>query len=747
MGRLKLVLIINLFFLGVIAQTNIYRDTVPVFESGTKLSNPWAGGINFASFTQMDFNQDGKQDLVVYDKICGSGGKLRAYKNVGSNGISNYKHAPEYQNQFPVVDQWALFFDYNNDGKADIFTYTTGGVRLLKNNSIGTTLIFNQVGGTYLKTDYNPNGAPNIANIPCNSVGLPGITDVDNDGDLDILTYSSVGTKIEFHKNMSMELYGVVDSLVFDMVDNCWGDFDENTCAINLYQCPYPKLYHDAINGIKNSKENKTLHAGSCIMCFDRDGDGDKDLILGDVSCPTVFYVENTGSSSNAHITDTTILYPNYPNKASTTPIKMNSFPCTYWLDIDNDGFKDMIVSPNSIAGAENYQSVWYYKNASSTPTVNFTLQQKNFLQDGMIELGEGAYPVLFDADADGKKDLIVGNIGYYTGGTNKSKLAYYKNIGTTTAPSFSLITRDYQGLSSYNIFMMAPTFGDLDNDGDKDMIVGDFNGRLNYFENTGGAGNPAVFASNIALYGSIDIGNYAFPQLFDADNDGDLDLIIGTQTGKITYYKNTPISGAPNFVLQTASFGGVDVKQFGFTTGYSVPFMYRDGIVTKLIVGSEMGNIYLYNNIDGNLTGTFNRVDTNLYKINDGARCAPFFEDITGDGSRDLFLGNYAGGVAFFNSTNVNAVGVKELDYSEYVNVFPNPANDKITIAINDYTMEEVNVKLLDIVGREVRAIKTFNKTIYIDVSEFSKGVYFIQIESKEDHKLKSTTKKIILQ
>jgi hypothetical protein len=94
--------------------------------------------------------------------------------------------------------------------------------------------------------------------------------------------------------------------------------------------------------------------------------------------------------------------------------LKLNSFPCTFNLDVDNDGFKDLVASPNAIAGSENYQSVWYYKNASSTPTVNFVFQKKNFLQEDMIELGEGAYPVLFDADADGKKDLIVGNLGYY---------------------------------------------------------------------------------------------------------------------------------------------------------------------------------------------------------------------------------------------------------------------------------------------------------------------------------------------
>ena len=53
---------------------------------------------------------------------------------------------------------------------------------------------------------------------------------------------------------------------------------------------------------------SKIAHSGSCIMCLDNDGDGDKDLIIGDVACSTVDYVDNIGSTSNAHIGDTTKL-------------------------------------------------------------------------------------------------------------------------------------------------------------------------------------------------------------------------------------------------------------------------------------------------------------------------------------------------------------------------------------------------------------------------------------------------------
>jgi hypothetical protein len=726
------------------AQLPLVRDTITVIEGGNVLKSAWAGGLNFCSVSQVDLDMDSKLDLVLFDKVdIYAYGIFRCFLNKGGVGQTKYVHAPQYSANFPQVQQWAIFFDYNQDSKADLFTYTLGGIKVFRNTSSAGNLSF-KLEKPALRSNITPTNSPFYTLIYSSPVSIPGFSDIDNDGDIDVLTFSSSGVNMEYHKNMSQETYGHSDSLIYELEEYTWGDVTESNCIVDLNQY--------ITGGPTDPYLQKVYHSGSCLMCMDRDGDGDKDLIMGDISCSYINYCENTGSITNAHISDTTKLYPNYPNKASTPVVRMSQFPCTYNVDINNDGKKDLLASPN-VSGSQNYNSVWFYQNASTTPTVDFQFVKNNFLQEDMIELGEGAYPAMIDVDNDGLLDLIVGNHGYYTGTTNFTKIAYYRNIGTASMPSYSLITRDFANISSYvttyTLNGLVPAAGDIDGDGDVDIILAEQYGKFHKLENTAGPGNPCNFS--VFSYNSFSITPlqaWPYPQVIDVDRDGDLDFLVGIKSGKLAYYKNTGTVTSPTFTLITNSFGNVNVKDNSglYTDGSCAPFMYDEGGVYKLLCGSVSGRIFLYGNIDGNLSGNFNRLDTNVNLINEGPNSTLQYIDINNDGKRDLIVGNYAGGLAYYSS-NGPGIGINELSNIENeLLVYPNPANDYFEIkSLNNFT-DKLVVELYDVIGKKIVSQTTLSNSTKLNCENLQQGIYLMRVTVVAGKTSKTIIKKVIL-
>src|SRR5690606_38369054 len=94
----------------------------------------------------------------------------------------------------------------------------------------------------------------------------------------------------------------------------------------------------------------------------------------------------------------------------------------------------------------------------------------------------------------------------------------------------------------------LAPTAGDLDSDGDIDIMVGDFYGKLYYFENTAGEGNPLVFNNRIYEYADLNVANNAKPALDDINGDGLTDIILGKLNNDMNYVQNIGSAGNPMF-------------------------------------------------------------------------------------------------------------------------------------------------------------------------------------------------------
>ncbi len=763
------ILVLLLIFIksNLFAQMYLNRDTnLRIIENNNYFTSAFSGGINSGQFSEIDLNLDGTMDIIVFDK---SGNKLIPYIN--HNG--NFIYSPVYRNFFPSgIHDWLLTADYNCDGKNDIFTYSTGGMAIYKNTSLNS-LSF-QLVTPLVMSDYGSNNL----NIYISPVDIPAISDIDYDGDLDILTFSILGGFVEYHKNMAIELTGSCDTVAFSFSENCWGLFYEglNNYVLNCPNCQCPSFNSSNI-------ENEEKHAGSTMLAIDIDNDNDKDLILGDISYNNLNVLINGGDNQNALIINVDSTFPkNYNN---TVPANLDVFPASYFIDATNDGIKDLLVTTNTDNNSANFESCWLYENIGTNNIPDFNFIQSNFLQSNMIDLGKGAYPTFYDYNNDNLLDLIIGNYGYHNTNNNPtSSLALFENIGTNSMPKYNLNDRDWLNISNINLntllnipaLNLIPTFGDLDGDGEKDLIIGDADGKLHLFKNQGG-GN---FQINNPNYYNIDVGYFASPQIVDVNRDGLNDLIIGEQDGTINYCPNSGSVSLAVFDTLITNFGGIDVDSNIISSGYSTPKLIDSNGVYQLFVGSYSGKIYQYTNIDNNLNGQFISVNSTMSNIWDGGKCAFDLADITNDSLPELILGNISGGISYFTSdsiiiipswncitntcidpgngsgiyntlsscqNNCNINSTKSIS-DKFLSIIPNPNKGTFNITANLNKNQSYKISINNILGQIIfnEKIQTYNTSIYkknIDISNFKEGVFILTIISKNT----SYSKKIILQ
>lgn len=704
-------------------------------ESKQVLRFPWAGGMNSCQFGEIDLNLDGINDLFVFDR---HGDRIMTFINNGTPGSIDYDYAPGFISNFPDLTDWAILVDYNADGKPDIFTKSPNlpGIVVYKNISSDHVEFTLEV-YPYL-TSLQGGG---YVNILVTEVDYPGISDIDNDGDLDILTFWGLGSFVEMHKNLSMEKYGIPDSLDYEKSSDCWGYFAENDESNDLYL--------DTCIGNGFFEPWKFRHTGSTFLLIDLDHDNDKDLLLGDVDYPNMIHLENGGTSDNAVMTGTDTLFPSYDK-----PVNLFSMPVAAFIDVNNDEKNDLVLSPfdAGMTIAQNYRSVWLYLNENDNDFPAFQFEMDDFLQNDMIDVGTGAYPVLEDYNGDGLADLFVSNYGYYLysdyGAGNvlhsyyRSGVSLFINTGTQSQPAFTRLTHDFNFLWDADLLGICITFGDLDGDDDRDMILGKKEGDLWYYENTAGQGQSMNFTDPEKLFQGIDVGAFSTPQLFDLDADGLLDLVIGEENGNLNYYRNTGTSVSPEFSFVTDSLGKVNVTNYQLSyTGYSTPCFFKTlQNETNLAVGSEQGKLFYYKNIDGNLSGTFEENDSLFFLLDDepmdfmpGIRTASAIADLNSDGYFDLLVGNYAGGLNYYSGqAQPPASGVTDLSKPAIdINLFPNPANQNLHISLTQGDqVDQVTVSIYNLLSELIYQENfSANKQITIPLNSLSSGIYFCKV------------------
>lgn len=695
------------------SQTYQALDFIKVTQGERTFSYPWMGGLLAPVISKGDINFDGRDDIVVYD-LNSSFFHGFIYAET-ENGI-RYVYNKNVTSNFPPIIDWFLLRDYNCDGIVDLFTYgPPGSIAVYKGENNNGKLHFTK---RYPELRH---GNVAIYNVPTD---YPAIADLDGDGDLDILSFNVSGTRVSYYKNLRVDSVLPCDSLVFERVTRCWGGFEEGFFDedITLDACN-PALRTNEILGI--------MHVGGSITVIDKDKNGLFDAIIGDVESPFITYLENGGTKDEALMVSKDVQFP-----SNNIPVNLLINPLATVMDVDRDGWDDLLFSPFEFAGTENYNNTWYYKNSGPTGGFSFQLQTKSFLSENMLDFGQLSVPALGDLDGDGKIDLLVGN-----GGLRKGKdtliynLAWLKNIGTVDTPQFNMVHQDFLQFSLLDYKNLAPDLKDMDGDDDLDLVVGLSDGTMVYFSNEGSASNPNfIFRGKLkdSFDNDIVAGTNALPEIYDVDKDGLPDLIIGNRLGRLFYFKNLGFTSClPRFELINNQLGNIN---FPNTSISAEIFDVNNDGKDDLLLSGVGDSVLFYSNFEDNWIGSLipqsSAFINNLRHRNMVLSSAKLSK---GEGL-DIIAGTGGGGLLYLSS-NLEPVTSISSNFFQSLNVYPNPVLNRVYIDIDEPLSHNFMLSVFDVLGKEIypQNFRLDGNRLQINFESLSSGLYFIQILDKQ--------------
>lgn len=714
------------------------RYNVPFVKNGNVLDFPLTGGLNAPQISGVDLNHDGMTDLFINDRI---GGVPLSFV-FDPSADSKYRFEPGLTRYFPKTTNWALMLDFNKDNIPDLFTYSVAsgidGVTAYRGKWVSDTLHFDLVhstgGPSNLIIPFSlANGTK--TNLYVTPIDIPAFEDMDHDGDLDILSFDSGGGFINYYRNNSIEKGFKSDSLLFTISDQCWGKVFEGLSSTIAMSADPDQCSLGLLGGGMTSR-----HVGSTLLALDLDGDNDEDMLVGDVSYGKITGLFNNGNNQKAWVTSQDTAYPKY-----NVPVNYPEFPASYKADIGADGKLDLIFSPNSTGITED-RSVFQVYNPESAGFNQMQKSNSPFLVNEMLDLGSGTHPTFMDIDNDGDQDMIVGNFNYFTNITERNgRLYLFLNIGNTSQPSFELTDSDYLGFSVYSKenWGFAPSAGDLDGDGDVDLMVGSEDGTLYYAENIAGQGNEPIFASVVTKYKGIDVGQASTPFIFDVDEDGLNDLVIGERNGNVNYLPNIGTTNLPDFAADVDKspnfnfFGKIDTRESGFASGNSSPIMLKIKGKLHLISGALNGNIHFYKDIENNFAGKFTLITKNLGNIKEGERVKPVLVKLYQGENYEMVVGNMRGGLGIFD-TNLpsKTTGTDNLLETSIFKIYPNPAGNYIKIQDEENSYHALDLNIYDQIGRLIKSQNIVVNSEMIQIDDLASGMYFIELKSGIERK-----------
>jgi len=335
--------------------------------------------------------------------------------------------------------------------------------------------------------------------------------DLDNDGDIDLVSSSQDDNKIAWYENDGAETPTFTTSTIAVSAEGAWSvyaadmDNDGDMDIVSASKTDNTIAWYEN-DGTANpswvaANIDTNATGARSVYIADLDNDGDMDIVSASFNDNTIAWYENDGAEN-----------PTW--SAVNIDITASGATSVFASDLDNDGDLDILAS-----SANNNTIAWYENDGGVNPTWTAS-----------VIATSADVPILIfasDMDNDGDVDIISAS-------KTDNTIAWYENDGAVN-PSWTAADIATNAENARAIFL-----ADMDNDGDMDILsASQDDDTIAWYENDGAA-NPSWTAADIVT--NIDGANFVFAA--DLDKDGDMDIVsTAINDDSVTWFKNSSVT------------------------------------------------------------------------------------------------------------------------------------------------------------------------------------------------------------